>query len=274
MKEEKYSEIIHDALNFLDDEMIEEVDRLRGGVSVESVSTQASMQEEIKDFSQKKAKDAVDGVYKKTAPWRKWAALAASICLLVVVGNAWEIQPDGGGNTGNSNEINDEQIEGNPEDQAGMLGMAPDSVTDGENYGVLDQDGSQEELGEPQISEMKPSNSFLKLQNYKEVYFSDAKDAIPSDDGMVMLSEEVYEVLDKFIDSTQRGTVCPVDSIAWTEAMEKAEGHLFFELKDGTNVHLVLLGQGMVASYDTKTAWVQMDKRVYRIFVEMLKEES
>ena len=58
MREEKYSEIIHDALNFLDDEMIEEVDHLRGGVSVESVSTQASMQEEIKDFSQKKAKAA------------------------------------------------------------------------------------------------------------------------------------------------------------------------------------------------------------------------
>ena len=49
MKEEKYSEIIHDALNFLDDEMIEEVDRLRGGVSVECVSAQASMQGEIKE---------------------------------------------------------------------------------------------------------------------------------------------------------------------------------------------------------------------------------
>lgn len=266
MREEKYSEIIHDALNFLDDEMIEEVDRLRGGVSVESINAEPQPQEENVKI--------IEFALKKQYSWRKWAALAASICLLVVVGNAWEIQQDGGWNTGNSNEIYDEQIEGNPEDQAGILGMAPDSVTDGEDYGVHDPDGSQEGLGQPQTSEMKPIKPFLKLQDYKEVYFSDAKDAIPSDDGMVMLSEDVYEVLDKFIDSAQRGTVCPADSAAWTEAMEKAEGHLFFELKDGTNVHLVLLGQGMVASYDTKTAWVQMDKRVYRIFVEMLKEES
>lgn len=269
MREEKYSEIIHDAINFLDDEMIEEVDHLRGGVSIENISTQPQDEnEKIIEFASK-----------KQYAWRKWAALAASICLLVVVGNAWELQKEGAFDTGNQNgknEVNDSVLEGDATDKedSGLVGMAPDSVTDGEDYGVKDPDGGQEGLGEPQTSEMKPIKPFLKLQDYKEVYFSDAKDAIPSDDGMVMLSEDVYEVLDKFIDSAQRGTVCPADSAAWTEAMEKAEGHLFFELKDGTNVHLVLLGQGMVASYDTKTAWVQMDKRVYRIFVEMLKEES
>ena len=35
MRAEKRSEIIHDALNFLDDEMIEEVDALRGQLPVD-----------------------------------------------------------------------------------------------------------------------------------------------------------------------------------------------------------------------------------------------
>lgn len=62
MKQENKSEIIHDALNLLDDEMIEEVEKLRGGEPL---------------------------VQKELRPWRKWAALAASVCLFIVVGGIW-----------------------------------------------------------------------------------------------------------------------------------------------------------------------------------------
>lgn len=67
MREEKKSEIIHDALNFLDDEMIEEVDALRGGVS----------------FEENKK------VVKKIISWRRWISFAASICILIIVGGIW-----------------------------------------------------------------------------------------------------------------------------------------------------------------------------------------
>jgi len=64
MREEKRSELIHDALNFLDEEMIEDVDELRGSV----VEREAP---------------------KKRYSWRKWTALAASVCVLIIVGAVW-----------------------------------------------------------------------------------------------------------------------------------------------------------------------------------------
>ena len=290
MREEKYSEIIQDALNFLDDEMIEEVDRLRGGVSVESVSTQASMQEEIKDFSQKKAKDAVEGVYKKTAPWRKWTALAASICLLVAAGNAWEMLQEGVFDTGDlsgGNQSSDDRIEGNVADietdmedinQSGMIGKLPEAEDD--QYGVQDSVGDQNEqqkdyeaeLGEPQDSENKVDQEIVNLQNYTAVYFSEVKNQNPSDDYMVMLSEENCEILDKFLDSLQRGTTKVVDAASQSELMNKADGQLIFELEDGTPFHLILIADGMVCSYEMQNVWIQMDKRVYRILIESLQQ--
>lgn len=78
MREENRSEIIHDALNLLDEEMIEEVDRLRGGV-VEKTNVPVKVVEE----SQNKE------VQKMPRSWRKWATLAASVCLLILVGGMW-----------------------------------------------------------------------------------------------------------------------------------------------------------------------------------------
>ena len=48
---------------------------------------------------------------------------------------------------------------------------------------------------------------------------------------------------------------------------------LYFELKNGKNAHLVLIGDGKICNYDTKTAWIEMDKRIYRILLEALREE-
>lgn len=290
MREEKYSEIIHDALNFLDDEMIEEVDHLRGGVSVESVSAQASIQEEVKDFTQTKRNGVVGNEQKKPTPWRKWAALAASICLLVVVGNAWEMLQEGVFDTGDlsgGNQASDDRIEGNVADietdmedinQSGMIGKLPEAEDD--QYGVQDSVGDQNEqqkdyeaeLGEPQYSENKVDQEIVNLQNYTAVYFSEVKNQNPSDDYMVMLSEENCEILDKFLDSLQRGTTKVVDATLQSELMNKADGQLIFELEDGTPFHLILIADGMVCSYETQNVWIQMDKRVYRILMESLKE--
>lgn len=64
MKQEKRSEIIHDALNLLDDEMIEEVEKIRGGVVLDKVmasTTEEESKEEQELFVQQEFR-----------PWRKW----------------------------------------------------------------------------------------------------------------------------------------------------------------------------------------------------------
>ena len=79
MREENRSEIIHEALNLLDDEMIEEVDRLRGGV----VDVVPSAQKIDSDTTQESS------IQREFRPWRKWVALAASVCVLIIVGTLW-----------------------------------------------------------------------------------------------------------------------------------------------------------------------------------------
>ncbi len=66
MRDEKRSEIIHDALNYLDDEMIEDVENLRAKV-------------DKKEFEQSSNAE-------KQRNWKKWTALAASICVLILGG--------------------------------------------------------------------------------------------------------------------------------------------------------------------------------------------
>ncbi len=71
MREKKRSEIIQDALEFLDDEMIEEVEKMRGGYL--KLDTEESQEITLNITEPKKTH----------YPWRKWTALAASVCLLV-----------------------------------------------------------------------------------------------------------------------------------------------------------------------------------------------
>lgn len=60
MKYEKRSELLHDALNFLDEDMINDVEKLRNGDT----------------------KSEITPIEKKVS-WRRWAALAASVCILI-----------------------------------------------------------------------------------------------------------------------------------------------------------------------------------------------
>ena len=57
MREEKKSEIILDALNFLDDEMIEEVDALRGGfITTEETMAEETVTEIVEQINWKRTK--------------------------------------------------------------------------------------------------------------------------------------------------------------------------------------------------------------------------
>lgn len=72
MSKEKRTEKIQEALYYLDDDFIEDVEKLRGFVDLST---------EDKVFSEKKMQGQR---LKKKKYWRKWTSLAASICLLIV----------------------------------------------------------------------------------------------------------------------------------------------------------------------------------------------
>ena len=83
MREEKRSEIIHDALNFLDDEMIEEVGKLRE-----------------KEEQQPMKGNGIQPSRRKLKNWHKWTSLAACLCVLIIACGLWYgIGNDGIGNS-------------------------------------------------------------------------------------------------------------------------------------------------------------------------------
>ena len=77
MREEHKSEFIHDALNVLDDEMIEDVAKMRESNSKDKFEHR-SIDENIV------VSDDMKNNKKKT--WHKWTAMAASVCVLFLCG--------------------------------------------------------------------------------------------------------------------------------------------------------------------------------------------
>ena len=97
MREEKRSERIHDAFNYLDEEMIEEVDALRG--------------------NQVPVKEKESQMRKNPWSWQKWTRLVAGICVLVLAGSVWY----GIGNAGNFENTNSGQPEMLPSDKESSI---------------------------------------------------------------------------------------------------------------------------------------------------------
>lgn len=86
MKEEKRSEIMQDALQYLDDEMIENVEKLRGGVRKEDVELYSNNHMEAENeinLSKIMKKN------KKRTYWYKRIAIAASVTVFLMVGWIW-----------------------------------------------------------------------------------------------------------------------------------------------------------------------------------------
>lgn len=76
MRNEERSEIIQDALEFLDDEMIEDVEKLRGCASKESIERSSNTEN--------------TNIFMGKSLWRKGIALVASICVLITGGWIYE----------------------------------------------------------------------------------------------------------------------------------------------------------------------------------------
>lgn len=79
MMEKNRSEIIQDALDLLNEDLIEEADKLRQKTEGVSLGLTQDVPENVTEKQPRKF----------TGRWRRWTALAASICLLVIGSWAW-----------------------------------------------------------------------------------------------------------------------------------------------------------------------------------------
>lgn len=233
MRKEERSELIHDALNFLDEEMIEEVDALRGSIN-----------------DKKPASGLKKGASKRFT-WKRWAALAASICLLIGINYVWNeyiVESDEYHDMNNDSLSKPESMEQNKEE-------SKENITDSDDYHDEVEDNSGSINTESEILDGA-------LHGYKEVYF-----------GEKLLSGEELELMAKFMEAYENGDICEIEMESAAGMESNADGHLYFKFEDGSVKHLVLLGNGLVYNHDSSD-FVEMDRRIYNIIVEILKGES
>lgn len=238
MKKEKQSEIFHDALQFLDDEMIEDVEKLRGGVAVKK---------------------------KTIRSWRKWTALAASVCVLVVAAGAWSsLDQDDIRFNEMASDIETEMQENSDVNESykenfGMQEGAPGTA------GSLTDVVNPEGLDEVELGAKNDFGNYITIKYQIKNIDSEKKRTV---------SEEDYAVMDKFIEAYKKGDSSLVDyDVAWENVEKEADGHLYFELSDGSTIHFVLLGNGTICYYEIPSVWIDIDKNVYDEVLDVLREE-
>lgn len=242
MREEKRSEIIHDALSFLDDEMIEEVDELRGSGNP------------VKKTSVKEQKETT--VHKRF-PWKRWAVLAASICLVIGISSIWSgLNPESNYDT----ESAGENYFNNSDIGESLPGEENDNV---DTQPETDEKDAVNDLGTNDGKEVLGSE--IELTETVEVYF-----------GEKLVSGDALELVWKFIDSYNGGHICHVDisPADWAEKEANADGHIYLKYQSGATAHLILLGDGTVCDEQDPSVWVQMDTRIYNSVLAILNEES
>lgn len=120
MREEKRSEIIQDALNFLDDEMIEEVEELR--------ENQMDGSEEIRLVKNQSRR--------MPHSWKRWAGFAACVGVLIIAAGIWQ------GITGDGNSIFT-QLDSAPSD--GFTNVENESFPDKEENKEYAEDVTDED---------------------------------------------------------------------------------------------------------------------------------
>lgn len=184
MKEEKRGEIIHDALQFLDDDMIEDVEKLRG------------FEEESQDISDKENNIGYKGLRRK-GDFRKGIALAASICVLIA--GSWifvnYIKPAGGmynqGNETKQDVMENDTTENNKagNNTAENDGEENDSVSNRlEQYSL--QESSDTNNGEEQANGMMQEGAIEDLES--QTHFPMAESLEESKQGITIPKMQVY----------------------------------------------------------------------------------
>ena len=144
MSKEKHCEQIHDALQYLDDEMIEDVGELRGFVEKEKVEHGSSNK---KAWNTKKNGNRM---------WKKWTAVAASICLLIIGSRIYEayIQPA----ENDFESISDANQESVVEKPMPIDKIQTDEITDGD----IDTESAVEESLKTEFPEVANTDDLRK----------------------------------------------------------------------------------------------------------------
>ena len=277
MREENSSEILHEALNFLEEEIIEETDKLRGGILVEKTNR----------MSTKGAEDEIKVmVQKELHPWRKWVALAASVGLLIIVGGVWNATIGKG--TGNSSEDyltrNEETVGEKAEEkqQDEVVNMMPE-IEDVEETLIVPESilGSDNIYQEDGLSESDQEMFATGLEDYVTAYYLPKEKWDTKLEDVESFKKECKEfpvekraILEEFLDEFSNGKRQMIDFVStWEEFERDSEPiyHLFVERQDGTEVHLLLFGDGYACYYGGRKVWVTISDEVYTSMIEVME---
>ncbi len=257
MKKEDRVETIHDALDYLDDDLIEDVDKLRRNEVETSV---ASFKSKTKNKS-----------------WRKWTTLAASICILVagslIMGDYLEsTEPNGdyvpgteaesekdnvdkeeeiaSGNlsdvtteneTGSVNSFSTEQIR----DEVGGNPEMMETETEPSDEDNLDVEGTDTNVTLGDLYQLK--DNYIRVSMIPHKVWETAKDEKEAYEQAVTIDEKYQDDFAIFVDTLcKSGCIQIEESLQQTPNTEDLIYHLFFEKKDGEVVHCWLLGKDRV----------------------------
>lgn len=264
------NEIIHDALNHLDDDMIEEVDKLR------------NKKKQTRKF-----------------PWSRVTAIAASVCLLFLGGYAWEnyLKPIGDGmfndisgkrpETAPSNDKDlNEEVSGADVEHETEVRPEPDvnhSTTDSiaPVDSVMESETKSEvpetvEPGEPDYY-APLGDAYLLKDNYTKITMLPHKawseEAAPEDvlSKSVEIESKDYEAFDRFIEA-----LCDTPRIEREYVLSVMNPdadmvyHIFFHKADGTIVHVWMYDDRYVCYDADRDYCMQIDRTVYANVFKLL----
>ena len=278
MRKESSSERIHEALNFLDEDMIEEVDQLRWN-QMEGASDSTDAEKQAETVS----KSGIKGF-----SWRRVTALAASLCLLVIGSWAWEnyVGPS------TEDKMNKEDMEYNDRNPAIMDSQQPDKEDDAAQEGVLDSDlidygtdnntdgvveyESEVKSPEQDSNEIdeNPTEMLTVLgdeyhlqNNYVNVSMLPHKvwtETVSEEEALqkaVTIDAEYKKDIDKLVEA-----MCTANCVL-TEELPASDTdmiyHLFFERTDGEVVHCWLLENGYLYYHDKSDVCLSLDRATY-----------
>lgn len=274
MNREKRAEIIQDALEYLDDDMIENVDKLRMGTKVP-----VERAGKFKNFF---------------AHSTRYLAVAASVCLLIVGAVAWEnvmgpsnsMEAPMGTESGENKdrvpnaapEISEDYEDGT-EVKPEKPGEESDAVINGtelETDVVSSQEKNTEEKpnppeavepGEPdQYSPM--GDAYQLVDNYVKVTmlpnkaWASEKTVKENFAKSREIEERYYEKIDKFIEELCETPLLETKMVmdAWPSVGDTDMYHLFFQRSDGEVVQVCIFSDyGCVYFYDKQEYCMKID---------------
>ncbi len=283
MKEGKRSEVIHDALNLLDEELIADVDRLRG------------------DRENRK----------KVYHWGRWAGLAASICILVIAGHVWTNSSLNGENSAplpNMNggaapetengryeepesavsieqfiaQYDEENQTGNESDEfipfpeqevsSEHASTGNESMESTSTENISTEDASTEEESENNSGVFQTGEDIYRAilglkENFTSLSVMRHEEWTKEDADSIIIDEKYQVEIDKLIEAMYAGECGDAGKIEVSD--EEEIYHLFFTKKDGSVVHCWLFADGIICYNEMPQLYVKLDMETYTTVIDI-----